>query len=205
MSEDSVAETIEKADVAAAAKAGALRDRPAIRLLATLAEIADQPPAFTLAGVAAVAGIATGRPRLAEAGLRCLAALTLATLAKSAVKATVVRTRPFMLLDHGHYETGVMGPDEGPWNSFPSGHTANAVAVARAISRVAPDAAGPLAFGALAIGAVQVPSASHHPLDVVAGAALGLAAEAVVNGLWPEDAQASCLARDGDADTAPAG
>lgn len=186
MSSETVVESIERADVAVSAEAGKLRHTTAIKALGALSEIADQPPAFTLAVAATLAGVATGRPRLAEAGLRSLAVLTLVTAAKSAIKSVVVRTRPFMLLDHGHYETGLMGPDEGPWNSFPSGHTANAAAVARAISRVAPEAGGALAAGAIAIGTTQVPRAAHHPIDVVAGAALGLAIEAGVHALWPE-------------------
>lgn len=188
MTEENAIESIERMDVAASVQAGQLRDSSAVRLLGALSEITDQPPAFTLAAAAAVGGIVTGRPRLAEGGLRCLAALALATAAKSAVKAVVVRTRPFMLLDHGRYETGVMGPNEGPWNSFPSGHTANAVALARAIGRVAPEAAAPLAAAAMGVGTVQVPRAAHHSLDVVAGAVLGFAAEAVVHALWPERA-----------------
>lgn len=178
--------TIEKADVAVSAEAGKLRDRPAVKLLGALSEVADQPPAFTLAAAAAAAGVTLGRPRLAEGGLRALAALTLVTAAKSAIKSVVVRTRPHMLLDHGHYESGVMGPDEGPWNSFPSGHTANAVAVACAIGRVAPQAEAAALAGAIAIGVTQVPRAKHHALDVVAGAALGFAIESGVNALWPE-------------------
>lgn len=185
---EGIVETIEQADVAVSAEAGKLRDTTPVKLLGALSEISDQPPAFTLAAAATVAGFALGRPRLAEGGLRSLAVLTLVTAAKSAIKSVVVRTRPHMLLDHGRYESGVMGPDEGPWNSFPSGHTANAVAVARAIGRVAPEAEGAAMAGAIAIGVTQVPRASHHSLDVVAGAALGLAIEAGVNALWPERA-----------------
>lgn len=183
---EGVVGTIEKADVAVSAEAGKLRDRPAVKLLGALSEVADQPPAFTLAAAAAAAGVTLGRPTLAEGGLRALAALTLVTAAKSAIKSVVVRTRPHMLLDHGHYESGVLGPDEGPWNSFPSGHTANAVAVACAIGRVAPQAEGAALAAAIAIGVAQVPRAKHHALDVVAGAALGFAIEAGVNALWPE-------------------
>lgn len=187
--DDSLAEKIESADVAVSVAAGQYRDHPVIRALGFLSEIADQPPAFTLATLAAAGGILAGRPKLAEAGLRTLAALSAATASKAAIKAVVVRTRPFMLLEHGEYETGVMGPNDGPWNSFPSGHTANAVAAARAIARVYPEAAPQLAAGAVAIAAVQVPRAAHHTLDVAAGAALGWACEAAVDrgfALWRE-------------------
>lgn len=179
-------EKVEAADVEASVQAGQYRDHRIVKVLGFISEISDQPPAFTLATLAAVGGVVGGRPRMAEAGLRSLAALTLATAAKSAVKATVVRTRPFMLLDHGDYERSTRDKDEGPWNSFPSGHTANAVAVARAVTRVYPDAAPGLGAAALGVAAIQVPRAAHHPIDVVAGAALGWAVEGLVNALWPK-------------------
>lgn len=191
----SVVEQIEAADVAAAVEAGRFRDHRIVKLLGFLSEISDQPPAFTLATAASVGGVLTQRPRLAEAGLRALAVLTVATAAKSAVKAVVVRTRPFMLLERGEYETGLMGPNDGPWNSFPSGHTANAVGVARAVSRVLPEAAAPLGLAAAGIAAVQVPRATHHPLDVIAGAALGWASEAAVNCLWEVARRAQAKAK----------
>lgn len=182
-------EKVEAADVKASVQAGQFRDHPVVKVLGFCSEISDQPPAFTLATLAAVGGVVAGRPRMAEAGLRSLVALTLATAAKSAVKATVVRTRPFMLLEHGRYERSTRDQDEGPWNSFPSGHTANAVAVARAVSRVYPEAAPGLGGAALGIAAIQVPRAAHHPADVVAGAALGWAVEGLVNALWPKPAR----------------
>lgn len=173
--------TVEAADVALSVEAGQLRDHPAVEAAGAASEIADQPPAFALAAVALAAGVIAGRPRLAEGGLRTLAALYLATEAKSAIKRVVVRTRPYKLLDEGEYQSGVDGPDAHPYNSFPSGHTADAFAAALAIGRVAPGARGPLLGLAALIGLVQVPRASHHLADVVAGAALGVAAEAVVD------------------------
>jgi membrane-associated phospholipid phosphatase len=174
---------IEHADVALSVEAARLRGHPATRVMGALSELADQPPTFTLTALAALAGLALGRPRLARGALRGFAAAAVATAAKSAIKATVVRTRPYVLLDEGRYETGLSGEgtDGGPWHSFPSGHTANAVAVACAASRVAPEQAAPLALAALAVGVVQVPRGAHHALDVVAGALVGWASEAAVN------------------------
>lgn len=189
--EDGILEQVHAADVAASVAIGKYRDTPIIKTLAFLSEISDQPPAFTVAAVTALGGLLTGRKRMAEVGLRSLAVLTIATAAKASVKATVTRTRPFMLLDHAEYDTKVGGPNDGPWNSFPSGHTANAVSVARAIGRVYPDAAGAAGLLAAGIAAVQVPRGAHHPIDVVAGAALGWAVEAGVNAVWPDEATAA--------------
>ncbi|WBU61458.1 phosphatase PAP2 family protein [Paracoccus albus] len=186
---ESAAEEAEQAEVEATMEVARHADHPAIKVLGFISEISDQPPAFTLATVAGLAGFLAGKPRLTEAGLRCFAALAVATAAKSMVKASVTRTRPFMLREHGHYDRRKGGPNDGPWNSFPSGHTANAVAVARAISRVYPQARAPAFAAAAAIGAIQVPRASHYPSDVVAGAAVGFAAEALVHRLWPEESE----------------
>ncbi|WP_052041731.1 phosphatase PAP2 family protein [Paracoccus sphaerophysae] len=181
MTEDSVIDQLHAADVALSVEAGQMRDHPVIAAAGAASEIADQPPAFTLAAIALGAGLLSRRPRLAEGGGRALAALWLATRTKSAIKSVVVRTRPYKLLEEGHYETGVNGPDSHPYNSFPSGHTADAFAAARAIGRVAPGAKGPLLGLAALIGLVQVPRATHHLADVIAGAAVGIAAEAVVH------------------------
>ncbi|GLS80152.1 phosphatase PAP2 family protein [Paracoccus marinus] len=180
-SAESIIDDLHEADVDLAVDAGQLRHTTFMAVAGPLSEIADQPPAFTLATAAMIGGIVTGRPRLARTGARVLASLAVATWIKATIKSKVVRTRPYKLLDEGHYETGLNGPDEGPYNSFPSGHTANAVAAARAIGRAAPGARAPLYLGAAALGAVQVPRGSHFAADVVAGAVVGLVSEALVD------------------------
>ena len=147
-----------------------------------MSEVADQMPAYALSGAVLGLGLITGRMKVAEAGGRMLASLLVATALKSAAKRIVSRTRPHMLLDEGEYELAVFPPDDGDWQSFPSGHTADAVAAARALARVFPGASGPAYAAAALIGAVQIPRAKHYPLDVAAGAVVGLAAEAIVDG-----------------------
>ena len=73
------------------------------------------------------------------------------------VKRVVVRTRSYVLAEEGRYETGWLGAIDGPHSSFPSGHTADAVAAARAIARVYPQARGPAYAAAAAVGAIQIP------------------------------------------------
>ena len=194
MSEQSLLQKFEEADVEAAAKAGEHRHHPLVRAAGALGKGADQPPMFTLGTAVLGAGLALGRRDVAEAGGRMLIALTVATAVKAAVKASVVRTRPNVLRDEGRYETGVWGPNEGPWNSFPSGHTANAVATARAVGRAMPGARPALWALAAVAGGVQVPRGAHHPLDVAAGALVGLMAEAVADRAWPHVAPVLDLA-----------
>ncbi|WP_077800674.1 phosphatase PAP2 family protein [Streptomyces sp. JHA26] len=62
--------------------------------------------------------------------------------------------------------------------SFPSGHTASAVAFATAVGMVLPAAAAPLGALATAVGYSRVHTGVHYPGDVVAGAVLGVAGAA---------------------------
>jgi membrane-associated phospholipid phosphatase len=110
-----------------------------------------------------------------------LGSLVLATWIKTGLKHLVARTRPNVLLEEGRYEVEPFGPDEGPWHSFPSGHTAGSVAVARAVTRVFPQARTAAYGAAAAIALIQIPRGAHYPADVAAGTVVGVVAEAAVN------------------------
>ncbi|AKZ54187.1 putative integral membrane protein [Streptomyces ambofaciens ATCC 23877] len=62
--------------------------------------------------------------------------------------------------------------------SFPSGHTASAVAFATAVGVVLPEAAVPLGVLAGAVGYSRVHTGVHYPGDVAAGAVVGIAGAA---------------------------
>jgi membrane-associated phospholipid phosphatase len=117
--------------------------------------------------------------RLACRGGHLVASVTRTTLPKGTVKRALSRTRPRVLLDEGRYRVEPLGPDEGPWHWFPSGHTAGGVALARAVARRRPGA------WSAAVGMAQVPRGAHYPSDVLAGVVVGVAAEAVVHRLFP--------------------
>lgn len=183
--------SVEEADLAVARAAAPLMDLPVTRALGHASEIADQPPMFALGAATALLGLAAGRPHVAEIGLRVLASVALATAMKTAVKRAVGRTRPYVLAREGRYETALMGPVEKDWNSFPSGHTADAVAAARALARALPEAA-PVAYAAAAaVALIQIPRCAHYPSDVGAGAAVGWAAEALAHQLLEAAARAA--------------
>jgi membrane-associated phospholipid phosphatase len=110
-----------------------------------------------------------------------LGSVLVATAIKTVVKKLVSRARPRVLLDEGRYAFEPLGPKGGNWQSFPSGHTADAVAAARGLARVFPGTSIPGYSVAGLIGVVQIPRAKHYPLDVVAGAAVGIAAEFLVD------------------------
>ena len=160
------------------------RENPAVRALGWASEAADQPPLIGASLATIGMGAVLRRPRLLRAGLRMLASELVATGIKSAVKHHVNRTRPHKMLEDGRYalDTDSKGrKDEGPWNSFPSGHTAGAVAVGRAVSREYPAAASAAAVGAALVGLVQLPRGKHFASDVVAGAVVGAVSEALVH------------------------
>lgn len=179
-----LAREVERADVALGARLGTQRRHPLVRAAAALTELADQPQLLALSGAVALSGLASGNPRLAGAGGRMLASVAVATLLKGAIKRLVSRTRPNVLLDEGRYEVRPFGPNEGPWHSFPSGHTSGAVAAASALAVVYPAARLPAYAAAAAVAVALVPSARHYPADVVAGAAVGLASAAIAERIW---------------------
>ena len=184
MSLQNTIEKVEEADLAVAEQAAEVRHHPVTRALGHLSDVADQPPMLTLGALVLAGGLITGQRRIAEAGGRLLASVALATAIKTVVKRVVVRTRPHVLADGGRYETGWLGATDGPHSSFPSGHTADAVAAARAVVRVYPEARLPLYGAAAAIGTIQIPRCAHYPSDITAGALVGLAAEAIVDQVW---------------------
>jgi membrane-associated phospholipid phosphatase len=118
-------------------------------------------------------------PQLAEAGRHMLLAGILAAGTKTTIKRVVHRTRPNVLMDKGLYEKGWFGPNVGPWQSFPSGHSALSVAVAAAATRAYPEIRGVATAAALGVVVVQVLRGAHFPVDVAAGALIGFSAEAV--------------------------
>lgn len=171
----------EAADVAAGLALASAKDRPAVRVLGGLSDVGDQPPLLVLCGAVLAYGTLAGDRHAARAGARMLGALLAATAAKSVLKRLVTRPRPHLLVDERRPGGRSGNSRDGDWHSFPSGHTAGAVAVARALGRVYPDARPAAYAAAAAIGLVQVPRGGHYPADVAAGALVGLAAEAAVD------------------------
>ena len=176
------------AGVAGLALASAAIDTDAIgpvelRLFRTVNRLPDglAPPMWLLmqsgnlvaAPVTAAVAAACGRPRLARRLL--LAGATTWVLAK-VVKRWARRPRPTTLL------TDVRGrgrPQSGL--GFVSGHTAVAVGLCAAALPDLSPAARRLAIGTAAVvGASRIYVGAHLPLDVIGGAALGVAVEAAL-------------------------
>ncbi|MDX3246449.1 MULTISPECIES: phosphatase PAP2 family protein [unclassified Streptomyces] len=128
---------------------------------------------FAVAGALALRG---GRPRRAAAlGVAAIgvASATANLLGKQLVR----RPRPHRAEDSPFPGRHVPMPQSA---SFPSGHTASAVAFAAAVGPALPVAAVPLGLLACAVGYSRVHTGVHYPGDVVAGALLGTGAAALV-------------------------
>ena len=178
------AKAIAKADRAATYAAASHRDAPVIKATGFLAEIGDQPQLVATSVGTAVIGLIARRPDMIRGGLRMLAAHAAATFVKSAIKASIDRTRPEKAMEDGNARFEPGQSDDHDQTSFPSGHTAGAVAVARAASRDIDGAGGPAALISGAVAVAQPVNGKHYLSDLVVGAAVGWIAEALVSAVF---------------------
>lgn len=160
------------------------RTKP-VEALAWYSELGDQPQMLGISGGLLVLGLVRRDPRMARAGARMIAAHLLATAAKNFVKRRIDRTRPRSAKGKHDHRMKPGRTDTKEETSFPSGHSAGAVAVARAYQREYPEHAAPALAGAGLIALAQIPRCAHYPTDVGAGIAIGIAAEAAVAAIWP--------------------
>ena len=155
-----------------------------IQALDVLSKLGDQPELRMIAGTLLAAGIFAESNRLVRAGARMVIAHEAATAAKDAFKTKIDRKRPRSANGRDEKKPRKGNHTAKEMTSFPSGHSAGAIAAARAFAREYPE------YGAAAIGAasmialLQIPRCAHYPSDVAAGLGIGLAAEAAVNAAW---------------------
>jgi undecaprenyl-diphosphatase len=125
----------------------------------------------------AIGGCADARSRrkLPWAALACVAAAGLAAGVTALLKELFDRVRP-ALADPG-IEALVPTPDSA---SFPSGHTSTAFAAAVAVGAFYPRLRWPLLGLAALVGLSRIYLGVHFVLDVLAGAALGIALGLVI-------------------------
>ena len=176
---------IERHDIAATKWLAQARNHPVVDAATSFTKLADQPPLVTAACAVVALGLLAGDRRLARRGGHILVSVVLATALKNGIKRLVARSRPQLLFEDGVQAVKLPGSPEKPWQSFPSGHTAGSIALARAVARGWPPAELPAYTGAAAVALAMVARGAHYPSDVLAGALIGTAAEAIADRLLP--------------------
>ncbi|MGC5243253.1 phosphatase PAP2 family protein [Streptomyces albogriseolus] len=142
------------------------------RALRRLSHAADHSKiSFAIAGALALAGSRPRRAALAGVGAVAVASASANLLGKRLVR----RDRPDREAARVTVDRHVPMPMSA---SFPSGHTASAVAFATAVGTVLPAASVPLGALAGAVGYSRIHTGVHYPGDVAAGAVLGVASAA---------------------------
>ncbi|MEU9980900.1 phosphatase PAP2 family protein [Streptomyces sp. NPDC050856] len=119
---------------------------------------------------AAAAMSAAGGPRGREAAVKGLVSMGLAELISNGVCKQLYERRrpPKELIPHDDVH------DRPDSSSFPSGHTAAALAFTAAVAATAPPIGAVCAVPAALVAVERVHSGAHYPSDVAAGAAIGL-------------------------------
>ncbi len=178
------AKSVEQADCDVTLKAAEHRDRPVVKAVGFLAEIGDQPQLVATSIGTTVIGLIARRPDMIRGGVRMLAAHAAATFVKSAIKSSIDRTRPAKAIEDSKARFEPGDSDDHEQTSFPSGHTAGAVAVARAAARDIDGAGAPAAVITGMVAAAQPINGKHYLSDLVVGAAVGWIAEALVSAVF---------------------
>ena len=176
---------LEQVDGALQEAFGPQRDSLPVKLLGLAGELGDQPQLRLLSGACIAAGLLTSDRRMVRAGTRMLLAHELATLAKNMVKDNVDRTRPRSATSQSQRRPKRGHHSDKDETSFPSGHTAGSLAVARAFAREYSEHGAEALGAAGLIAAAQVPQCAHYVTDVGAGALIGLVAEAAAGAILP--------------------
>lgn len=175
---------IAAADKKATDTLGEYSDALPIRAWSRIAKLGDQPELRLISGGVIAAGLLLGRGRLFRAGVRMLLAHEAATAAKDLIKSRIDRTRPHSARSKDDAQPRAGRKEAKRFRSFPSGHSAGAVAVAQAFAREYPQHRLPALAAAGLIGVGQIPKSAHYPTDVLAGAAIGAGTEAAIGGVW---------------------
>jgi membrane-associated phospholipid phosphatase len=160
------------------------RSSAVVKILGVLSDIGDQPQARILCGSLIVVGVVRSDTRMVAAGARMLVAHELATMSKAIIKHRVDRKRPRSALGRADEKPTAGDSRDKEDSSFPSGHSAGALALACAFGAVYPEHRTVALLAGSGVALAQIPRCAHYPTDVGAGVAIGAAADGVVGLAW---------------------
>ena len=152
----------------------------AVKALSWFSEVGDQPQMRALCAGYIAIGLLRADARMVRAGSRMLVSHELATAAKSFIKHRVDRSRPRSAARRSDEALRPGHSSEKEESSFPSGHSAGAMAVASAFAADYPRFSAPAYGAAGAVALAQIPRCAHYPTDVGAGLLIGAGAGALV-------------------------
>ena len=181
--------TLTAAEAKAVKAVAPRRGSTSAKIVELVGKLGDQPELRTLSGIVIASGLLTANRRLVRAGVRMILAHELATLAKDLIKERIDRIRPHSAKTQSDRAVKPGRHTAKTETSFPSGHSAGAVAVARAFGRQYPQHMAPALGAAAVVAGMQVPRLNHYPTDVAAGMLLGVVSEAVANLVFLGDAE----------------
>jgi membrane-associated phospholipid phosphatase len=165
------------------------------RGIALLSDVGDQAQLRVISGGLLAAGLFRADTRMIAAGARMLLAHEIATALKNRVKLNVERMRPRSASDQDDEKPRLARNTDKEASSFPSGHSAGSLAVARAFAAEYPEYRTPALSAAAAIAIAQVPRCAHYPTDVAAGLLIGAVAEKLAGFLMRPARPMLCGAR----------
>ena len=155
-----------------------------VKVLDVAGEIGDQLQMRLLCGGIVAVGVLRADARMVRAGARMLLAHELATFVKGLGKDNVDRKRPRSTQGRKASRPHKGESHDKEWQSFPSGHSAGAVAAASAFASVYPQYRVPALAAGGAVALAQIPTCAHYPSDVAAGATVGAASNGALSLAW---------------------
>jgi len=168
---------VEQADIAIVDKLEPMLDHPAVEKIAKVGKVADEPPLLLVSGMLLAIGLLSKNPKLTRSAGTMMLAHGLAIAIKNLGKNNIDRTRPSSTKNGKRYRMEPGSSSSKDLRSFPSGHAAGAMALARAFGRHFPQYKNAAYATAGVLGAMQVARRAHFPSDVAAGLLVGAVAE----------------------------
>jgi len=156
------------------------RRGPVAKALKRIGDLGDQPQLRALCIGLFALGLVRSDARMIRAGARMLVSHEVATMTKNVVKRRIDRSRPRSASAENSHRPTPGDSTAKEDTSFPSGHSAGAVAVAGAFAALYPEHRGTAMAAGVGIGLIQVPTCAHYPSDVAAGLTIGALADAAV-------------------------